>query len=387
MTDTKALALAAQVAPWTAEMRHALHRIPERGNTEFKTHALLMKTLEEIGIPFRTEKTWIIGEIKGGKPGKTVGIRADIDALPIQEETGVPFASEHPGMMHACGHDSHAAMLLGAAKALWSIRDEIPGTVRLFFQPAEETTGGARVMVQAGAMEGVDAVYAIHVAAQAPAGRIGGKPGPTHAFCDDIKIQILGKRGHGAHPSGGVDAVVIAAQVILALQTLITRNIEATDAAILTFGAIHGGTAANILCDEVTLTGTMRTLDQKVQKVLHKRLRETCEGVARAMGGDANVHIGTGYPAAINDEKEAARVKRIAERLFGEGSFHDEALSSMGGEDFGEFLKEAPGMMFNVGAGTEAPLHNEHFKLDDACLEKGVAMHIAVTMDYLEEGK
>jgi amidohydrolase len=368
---------------YVIEARRALHRIPETGFAEEKTNALLRRYLDEIGVPYTGEKTWLIAEIEGGKPGKTVGIRADIDGLPLQEETDLPYASDHPGWMHACGHDMHAAILLGTAKLLFEMREEIPGRVRLFFQPAEETVGGAEPMIAAGAMQGVDAVYALHVASQAPVGQIACKAGPMYAACDTLHIDILGRKGHGAHPRSGTDAIIIAGQVLTALQTLITRELEATESAILTIGAIHGGTAQNILCDEVKMLGTMRTLDRRVREQMYHRLPALITGIAEAMGGEARVQIETGYDPTINDETEAARVMRLAGRLFGAAHFKPLRESSMGGEDFGYFLREAPGALYHLGTGSAMPLHNGQFDPEEACMLTGLVMHAALALDYL----
>lgn len=383
MTDSMLKERAALVADFTKEARRALHRIPERGFSEHRTQAYIRQTLEAIGVPFTAERTWVIGTIRGGKPGKTVALRADIDALPIQEKTGLPFQSEHEGFMHACGHDAHAAILLGTAKLLWAMREQIPGTVRLLFQPAEETTGGAEPMIAAGAMRGVDAVYALHVAAQAPVGRIAVKPGPMYAASDELFIDILGVKGHGAHPRSGVDAIAVAAQVIPALQQLVTRETEATDSAVITIGSIHGGSACNILCDEVRLHGTLRTLTQALRDQFHRRIPEVCEGIARAMRGDARVRVAHGYCACLNDQEEAARVARTATRLFGADNHMTLANSSMGAEDFAFFLREAPGAIYHLGCGSDAGLHNECFVLDEDCLVTGVTMHAALVMSFL----
>ncbi len=383
MNDATILARAGALSDWTANIRHRLHRVPEIGFEEHKTRALIRDTLDEIGVPYVAEESWIVGEITGGLPGKTVALRADFDALPIQEETGLPFASEHPGKMHACGHDAHAAMLLGAAKLLFETRAELPGTVRLLFQPAEETTGGAELMVQAGVMRGVDAVYGIHVAAQAPAGRIATKGGAVYAACDEMFIDILGKSGHGAHPRSGTDAIMIAAQVITALQTLVSREIEATDSAVVTIGSIHGGATNNILCDEVGLHGTLRTLTPDIRDLMHRRLPQMIEGIAHAMNGGARVRIRRGYCAAVNDAREAERVLSVARRLYGEANTRELTVSSMGAEDFAYYLLEAPGAMYHVGSGSEASLHNGHFALNDDCLPVGVAMHAAMAFEYL----
>ncbi|HIQ63706.1 MAG: M20 family metallopeptidase [Christensenellales bacterium] len=378
MNEQKIREAAWALADWTADIRHALHRVPERGFEEFKTREIIRRTLTDIGIPFSGERTWTIGVIRGAHPGLTIALRADIDALPIQEETGLPFASEHPGMMHACGHDAHAAMLLGAARLLWEMRDSLSGTVRLLFQPAEETVGGAEPMIAAGAMEGVDRVYGIHVASQAPVGQIATRGGATHANTDEFHLHVLGRGGHGAHPRTGVDAIVIAAHIITALQTLITRETEATESAVITVGSIHGGQACNVLCDEVVLYGTLRTLDDRNREQFSRRIEALSRGIAQAMGGDVRVRFDRGYCACINDDAEARRVLDTAARLFGPENTRVLKGPSMGGEDFGFYLREAPGAFFNVGTGSEAPLHNGKFILDDACLPYGVAMHAAL---------
>lgn len=383
--DAIILEKANELLGWTKDIRHQLHRIPERGWEEYKTHALIQKTLDTIGIPHAGERTWVIATIDGGRPGGTVAIRADIDALPIEENTGLPFSSGHPGMMHACGHDTHTAMLLGAAKLLWGLRDEIPGTVRLLFQPAEETTGGAEAMIEAGAMDGVDAVYALHIASQAPAGRVQTKAGPMYAATDEFFIDVLGKRGHGAHPAGGIDAIVIAAQLITALQTLITRETEATDSAVFTVGSIHGGTACNIIAEEVNLDCTLRTLTPQIRAQMHRRIPELCGGIAKAMGGDVRIRVREGYCAAVNDEREAERVLETGARLFGEGNTRRLRVSSMGAEDFAYYLLKAPGAIWHLGGGGDVSVHNERFTVEEDCFSTGVAMHAALAMEYLLE--
>ena len=385
--------LAESLAPYCTEARHTLHSIAELSNQEFKTNAYLCEKLDEIGVPYRTEKTWIIGTIEGcldtgglgagGSPGKTVALRADIDALPIQEQTGLPYASKHPGVMHACGHDAHAAIQLAVAKLLYGLRDQFHGTVRLLFQPAEETTGGAVPLIQAGAMLNVDAVYGLHVVPQAPVGRIACRPGPMYAATDALHIDILGKKGHGAHPACGVDAIAIAAQVITALQTLISREIEATESSVITIGTIHGGTANNVLCDEVKLYGTLRTLTEDIRVQMHRRIPALCQGIAAAMGGGARTRIEAGYCACLNDVDEANRVLSVAEEMFGAAQTYILRNSSLGAEDFAYYLKEAPGAIYHLGCGGDAPGHNEMFAVDDACLPVGVAMQAALALGAL----
>lgn len=378
--------LSAELIPYVTDVRHMLHSIPELSNQEYKTHAYLCEKLTEIGIPYTTQKTWIIATITGELPGKTVALRADIDALPITEQTNLPYTSKHPGVMHACGHDAHAAILIGVAKLLYGMRAQIPGTVRLLFQPAEEASGGAVPMIQAGAMQDVSAVYGLHVVPLAPVGRIGCRPGPMYAANDSLHITICGKSGHGAHPACGIDAVVIAAQVITALQTLVSREIEATDACVITIGSIHGGTTNNVLCDEVKLYGTLRTLSSDVRNRMHQRLPLLCEGIAVSMGGNARIQIEPGYCACVNDIHEANRVLAIAEEMFGASQTYLLRNSSLGAEDFAYFLREVPGAIYHLGCGGEAPGHNDRFTVDDGCLPVGVAMQAALALHFLSGG-
>jgi len=382
MNDQLLLQRAKDAFDFTCQVRHHLHSIPEPGFAETKTQQYICKTLDGLGIPYTTERTWVIATIEGAGPGETIALRADMDALPIQEKTGLPFTSTHDGWMHACGHDAHMAIQLGAAKVLMELRDTFSGTVRLLFQPAEETEGGAQPMIREGAMEGVSKVYGLHVAAQAPVG-IASRPGPMYAACDELFIHVLGRKGHGAHPTTGVDAIVIAAQLITALQTLVTREAEATDPVIFTVGSIHGGTACNILCDDVELHATLRTLYPGTRDRFRSRITALSEGIARAMGGDVSVKINPGYCACVNHSEEADRVLRIAARLFGEEKTRLLQNSSMGGEDFAFYLQEAPGAIYLLGCGSKASLHNEAFTLDEDCLSTGVAMQVALVLDSL----
>lgn len=385
--DAMIKAKAQGVAAWTEDTFESLHKIPELGFEEYLTHDYIKSRLDEIGVPYETERTWVIATIQGGRPGKTVALRADIDALPILEKTGLPYASQHEGIMHACGHDAHTAMLLGAAKVFWDIRADIPGTIRLLFQPAEETTGGAEPMIAAGAMRGMDAVYGLHVVPQAPIGRIGIKPGPMYAATDELFIDVLGRAGHGAHPTSGVDAIAIAAYLITTLQTLITREMEATDSAVFTVGSIHGGTACNILCDEVKLVCTLRTLTPEMREQLNRRIPEMCRDITQAMGGDVRVRTRRGYCACVNDAREAQRVLDVATRLYGEEHIKHLRNSSMGAEDFAYYLLEAPGAIYHLGSGGSASGHNECFTVDKGCLPIGVSMHVALALDYLTENE
>lgn len=373
---------------WIISLRRKLHRIPEDGFQEFKTQRLIMDTLDEIGIPYTTERTWVIGLIEGAQPGETVAIRADMDALPLTEPEGCPFRSEHEGMMHACGHDAHVAMALGAAKVLYGLREHIHGKVKLLFQPAEETVGGAEPMVQSGAMEKphVDRVYGIHVMPHLPVGKIETRAGTLNASTDTVKITIRGKAGHGAYPDLGTDAVVCAAQVITALQTVVSRNVSPLQSAVLTIGVIEGGTAQNIICDEVRMRGTLRTANGELRAMMKERIVAIASNVATGMGCEAEVDIIPGYAALVNNNEEAARVKRVAARLFGAENVVDKPAPSMGGEDFSFFSDCAPGAFFHVGCVNPdwmpAPsLHSKDFRIDEDCLTVGVLMHAALVLD------
>lgn len=388
MEDKELRALALAQKDWIVSVRRRLHRIPEKGFAEFKTQKAVMEALDEIGVPYTTERTWIIGLIEGALPGDVVALRADMDALPIEEPEGCPFRSEHPGMMHACGHDAHTAMLLGAAKMLAGMKDQLHGKVKLLFQPAEETDGGAEPMVAAGAMENphVDRVYGLHVQPYLPVGTIETRPGTLNASTDGIQLIIHGKSGHGAYPESGADAIVCAAQVITALQTLVSRNLSPLSSAVLSLGMISGGTAPNIICDEVTLRGTLRTANSDIRTMMKQRIREVVFGVAQAMGCTADVIIHPGYAALVNNDEEAARVCRIGSRLLGGAHVLTKAAPSMGAEDFSFFSDCAPGAFFHLGC-TRAdrlpapPLHSKDFELDEDCLPIGAMMHVALVLD------
>ena len=373
---------------WIINLRRTLHRIPENGFQEYKTQRVIMETLDEIGIPYTTERTWVIGLIEGEHPGETVALRADMDALPLSEPDGCPFRSEHKGMMHACGHDAHVAMALGAAKVLYGLREHIHGKVKLLFQPAEETDGGAEPMVKAGAMENphVDRVYGIHVMPHLPVGKVETRAGTLNASTDTVKITIRGKAGHGAYPDLGTDAIGCAAQVITALQTVVSRNVSPLQSAVLTIGVIEGGTAQNIICDEVRMRGTLRTANAELRAMMKQRIAAIAENIAQGMGCEAEVNIIPGYAALVNDDAEAERVKRIAGRLLGEANVVNKAAPSMGGEDFSFFSDCAPGAFFHVGCVSPEwmpapPLHSRDFHIDENCLTIGTLMHVALVLD------
>ena len=388
MDDCELRALVEAQKNWMVDIRRRLHRIPERGFAEVKTQQVIMETLDALGIPYTTERTWVVGVIEGALPGQVVALRADMDALPLEEPEGLPFRSEHPGMMHACGHDAHMTMVLGAAKVLMGMRDRLPGTVKLLFQPAEETDVGAEPMVQRGVMENphVDRVYGLHVQPYLPVGVIETRAGTLNASTDDVELTIHGRSSHGAYPESGADAIVCAAQVITTLQTLVSRNVSPLASAVLSLGMISGGTAGNIICDRVSLRGTLRTANGEIRAMMKRRIAEVASGVAAAVGCTAEVCITSGYAALVNDEAEASRVMRVGARLLGEKNVVRKAAPSMGGEDFSFFCERVPGAFFHLGCVKKedmpAPLlHSRDFHLDEDCLTVGAMMHVALVLD------
>ena len=379
-------ARADQLFDWTRAQRRALHRIPETGFREFKTQAHITGVLDELGIPYTTERTWVIGEIEGAGRGPNVALRADIDALPIVEPQGCPFRSEHEGWMHACGHDVHTSVLLGAAKLLNGLRDGLPGNVRLLFQPAEETYGGALPMVQAGALNGIDAVYGLHVQPYMTVGTIDTRYGCLNASTDEIDVTVRGRSAHAARPDEGVDALTCAAQMLTALQTLISRETSPLKSAVLTFGLIEGGEARNVICDRVTMKGTLRTADPALRARLKARVPEVCRGLAQAMGAQADVNIITGYSPLVNHDAEVDRVFRLGGALLGKEHCELREAPSMGGEDFGYFIEDVPGAFWHLGCSEKLPapsLHSKDLVIDERCIPIGVAMQCALTLDRM----
>lgn len=371
---------------WVVETRRSLHRIPEEGFAEFKTAALIRQTLDTLGIPYTTERTWTIAAIRGAQPGPVVGLRADIDALPITEPQGCPFRSEHEGWMHACGHDMHTAIQLGTAKLLNGLRDQLRGEVRLFFQPAEETVGGGKPMVEAGAMEGVDAVYGLHVQPYMLVGQMDTRPGCLNGSTDDIIIRVRGVSGHAARPEQGVDAIVCAAEIVCALQTVISRSTSPLKPAALSLGTISGGEAPNVICDRVEIRGTLRTTDPELRAFLKTRIREVCTGVAAANRAQAEVEIIEGYAPLMNTPGEVERVLRLAGTLLGGENCRIRELPSMGGEDFSYFVEKAPGAFWHLGCSERLPapsLHSKELVPDERCMAIGVAMECALVMDRM----
>lgn len=389
MDDAQVMAAVRAVEGWMIDCRRALHQVPELGFELTQTRAYVRDRLHELRIPHADCQGGLLGLIEGARPGPTLLLRADMDALPLEEPSG-PFSSRHPGRMHACGHDAHTAILLGAAKVLGEHRDALCGNVKLLFQPAEETDGGAKPMVEAGCMTEppVDWAFGLHVMPRLPVGVVETRAGTLNAATDSLTIRIHGKSGHGAYPEGGADAIVCAAQLISALQTLISRNVSPLSSAVLHIGMIEGGAAPNVMCDLVTLRGTLRTADGALRLALKQRIREAVQGVCQAMGCTADVAVEPGYCALVNQANEAGRVLKLAERLYGAQGALEAAAPSMGGEDFAYFIERTPGAFFHVGCADPAhmpapPLHSRAFTLDERCLAVGATMEVALAMELI----
>ncbi len=384
------LAAARELLPWMTEIRRDLHMHPELGLEEHRTCGRIESLLDEMGVPHRrVAGTGVVGDVAGGAAGRRVALRADLDALPLFDGKDVPYRSQIPGRMHACGHDVHTTVLLGATRLLAERAKDLEGSVRLLFQPAEETVGGARLLIEAGALEGVDAVFGLHVDPEIPVGAFGLHRGQRNASSDAIHLVIEGKSGHGAYPAGGIDAIVVAAQVISALQSVISRNVDARDSAVLTLGTIRGGTQNNILARRVELTGTLRTLDPRIRELVQRRIRETSQGVAAGLGGRAELHIEPGYDALINDDWATDVVEHSAVELVGSDRVSVAPRPNMGVEDFAFYLQHVPGSFFALGVRNEArgivhSIHHELFDADEECLAYGAAVQVLNALSALE---
>ena len=387
MTICEIMALAEKHAAWAIERRRDLHRVPELDWDLPKTSRIVTDALDEMGIGYSRIRTGVVALISGKGPGRTVGLRADMDALPVTEPDGCPFGSTHPGRMHACGHDVHTAVLLGTARAL--LECDFPGQVKLLFQPAEEADGGAEPMIEAGCMEDphVDEVYGLHVMPYLPAGHIECREGALNAASDLVDITVYGRSGHGAYPDQSRDAIVCAAQLVTALQTLVSRNVSPLQTAVLSMGTIEGGTANNVICGQVHMTGTLRTLSPELRAFLKDRICQAAQGVAQAMDCRAEVRLVPSYCALINPPQYARGVLDIARELVGEDRTHVKEASSMGAEDFAYYLLHAPGAFYHLGCGFEgqenAPLHAAGFRVNEDCVQYGIAMQTALTLKAL----
>lgn len=388
------LASAEGIKDWLIDVRRDFHMHPEFGMEEFRTSEMIVKYLQEMGIEYKkgVANTGVVGIIRGNKAGKTVALRADMDALPIEEKNDVPYKSKVEGKMHACGHDAHMTTLLGSAKILNDMKDKLKGNIKLIFQPAEETVGGAKPMIEERVMENpkVDAVFGLHVAPELPVGKIGVKYGKMNASSDGIKITIHGESTHGAYPHSGIDAVVIASHVVVALQTIVSRNVDPRNSAVVTLGTINGGTRGNIIADKVEMIGTVRTLDPTTRKKVLNRIKETVKSVSQSLGGRGEITVNEGYAALINNDDMVEVVKKNVEELLGEENLEIIGEARLGVEDFAYFLQEAPGAFYRLGCRNEEKgiIHDGHyclFDVDEDCLSIGVALQVKNVLSVLND--
>lgn len=367
-------ALAARVI----SLRRAIHRRPELGFEEHETAAIVERELDDLGIEHRRlARTGVAGIVRGARPGHVCALRADMDALPIGERTGLPFASEVEGKMHACGHDAHTAMLLGAARVLAAMRPQLAGTVVLIFQPAEEGPGGARPMIDEGVLDApkVEAIAMLHVDPRLDVGTVGITPGPVNASTDEFYLTVRGKGGHGAYPHTAVDAIPAAAAIVLALQNIAARETDPLESVVVTVGTIRGGYRNNVIADEIDLSGTLRAHEPNIRDAVERRVRRIVDGIASAYNVQTELQIVHGYPPVVNDPQLA---ERFAQYLREHSRLTvARPAPTMGGEDFAYFAQRVPGVQVRLGVRSEAagaihPGHSAHFRIDEAALRVGV---------------
>ncbi len=371
------------------DIRREIHAHPELGFQEFKTSQKVSDVLNSLGIEHQRgiAKTGIVATLGDGN-GPTVALRADMDALPINEANDVPYKSQTPNVMHACGHDAHTALLLGAAMLL--VNEDLHGTVRFIFQPSEEgqdaeqKSGGMR-MVEEGALDGVNAVFGLHVASDLPTGFIEIGDGPTMAAVDSFKARVIGRGCHGAYPHKGLDPVWLSAQVINAIHGVVPRRIDPTQPALISACTIHGGIADNVIPEEITLSGTIRSFDTTIRQQLHDELRRAF-AVAKGLGGDYDLNIIAGYPPTVNDALQAAFLRGIASDVLRDMTVVANPPLKMGAEDFSFMARKVPGAFAHIGAAKgdrSRPHHNPHFDIDEAVIAKGAALLAETARRYL----
>jgi len=395
--DAEIRAAADALVPALVETRRDIHRHPELGNREFRTGKLVAERLRALGLDVRypVAKTGVVGILKGGRPGAVVAVRADLDALPIQERNDVPYKSENAGVKHACGHDAHTTILLGTAEVLAKMKDRLPGTVVFLFQPAEEGTpegeeGGAPLMIKEGVLDQpkVQAVYGLHMDPTLEVGEVGWSIGPIYASSDRFVIEVQGKKTHGAYPHTGLDPIPVAAEMVQALQLIVSRQFDALSPKVLTVGSIHGGNRFNIIADQVTLEGTLRTLDADVRREMKERIQRTVAGVAATHGLTAALRwVGEGNLATMNDAALTRASVPSLQRVYGAAQTK-EVKPQMGAEDFAALADRVPGLYIKMGVrnearGITAMIHTEDFDVDERVLPLGVKAMSTLVWDYL----
>jgi amidohydrolase len=379
--------IAAKSAEIVRPIRRDIHTHPEVGYKEKRTSALITEFLKELGLEVRTgiARTGVVGVLRSGRKGPTIALRADMDALPIQEETGLAHASVNDGVMHACGHDGHTAILLGTANALVQMKKHLVGNVIFMFQPAEEGGAGGKRMCEEGCLDDpkADLVFALHCRPQEPLGHIGLKAGIGSSQSDMFKMTVLGRDCHGSRPDMGTDPIVIAARVVDGLQSIVSREVAPFDIAVITVGTFHGGTASNQIPDKVELSGTVRTFNPEVREKVKKAMRRVLTNTTKAHGASYKMRFYDGYPPVINDPGAVELIRQVGEKLLGKDSIQTYEYPSMGAEDYAYYLHRIPGAMFQLGLAAKDcddphKLHANRFDFNDDALQYGIAMMAGV---------
>jgi amidohydrolase len=388
--------LAQEMEPELRDIRRRIHRHPELGFQEHDTAELVASHLKGLGLEVQENvaQTGVVGLLQREARGRTVALRADMDALPIQESGSSPYRSQRPGVMHACGHDVHVACLLGAAEILVRLGKEIHGAVKFLFQPNEEDLpSGALTMIEAGVLDqpAVDAMIALHVDPESASGKIGVRAGPVLAEARDFEIQILGRAGHGAHPHQAIDAIVTAAYFVTELQSIVSRRIDPLQPAVVSVGEIRGGRADNVVADLVELKGTVRFLDSQLGEELVRLVEERLQGVTAAGGAEGRIGWKQGCAVLVNDQNLTETVRQATIQLYGAESLHRDVPQSMGGDDLAYFLQRVPGVLFLLGTNdgtdrTSYPLHHPQFDVDEKALMAGAAVLAQTVLNLLSEG-
>ncbi|WP_324823802.1 M20 family metallopeptidase [Sinanaerobacter sp. ZZT-01] len=377
------------------ELYKELHQWPELGNEEYETAKKIKEELERIGIPYQTMlDTGVVGILNEEKAHKgTVAIRADMDALPITENTGSVYASKKPGLMHACGHDVHIAILLGTAKILAEMKEKINGCVKFLFQPAEENVGGAERMMEEGCLENpkVDCILGLHVKPELEAGKIEIPYGTVHASSDSFQMIVNGKKSHGAEPNRGIDAILVSANIISNLQGIVSRIISPMENAIITVGTIEGGTAENVIADEVKMKGTIRTFSKETRQKIFTSLSRFAVQTAKCYGASARVIYQPGYAALVNEDGITSKLEKIAKNELGEEKVSVLREATLGVDDFSAFLKDTPGAFFFLGCGfpgkENCGIHSEAFLVNEACIYTGIEIETSMVLQLLQPKK
>jgi|AntAceMinimDraft_16_1070373.scaffolds.fasta_scaffold10769_3 amidohydrolase len=380
------------IYPKLVSIRRDIHKYPELGFEEKRTGEIIVEILEELDFKIYKgiAKTGIIGQLKGKKTGPTIAFRADMDALPIQEKNNISYASKVPGKMHACGHDGHVSILLGAAKIFAKIKDKIPGQIILIFQPAEEGPGGAMPIIESGILNNfnIEAIFGLHIFSTLPKGKISIKEGAITSSVDNFVLNVKGKSSHGAHPETGIDAVLVACQIVNNLQCIVSREISSNESAVVTVGKIEGGYRRNVIADNVSMEGTIRCTSPKTRKLVEAKFKRIIKGVTSAYGAEYELNYKYGYPSTINDKRMTDLVRKTSEEVVGENNVIKLNNPELVGEDVSYFLKKFPGCFFYLGGAIKGqkivPHHSPYFNFEESAMKLGVEMFVKIALNYFK---